>query len=98
MKIDKSAQIKAILEFRFFDGTGPLVVSRSEVEKYVEENGLPKSSPKSGEIGYEYKSGSWLVSLYERSINISSDVFTTEAGALEVILDHALPAYRRHNA
>lgn len=95
--IDKTEQIKAILELRFFDETGALAVSRAEIEEYVKENGLPASSPKFGEIGYEYKNGSWVVSHYEKNICIGSNAYTTEIEALEVILDHALPMYKRNN-
>jgi hypothetical protein len=98
MKIDISKQIQAILEFRFFDGTGPLSVTRYEIEKYVEVNGLPKSSPKFGELGYEYKNGVWVVSHYEKNINIGSNSYESELEALEVILDHSLPSYKRNNA
>lgn len=98
MNIDKSAQIRAILELRYFDGTGPLAVSRSEIEKYVEKNGLPRSAPRSGEIGYECRNDCWIIIYYEKNINIGQEAFETESGALSVILDSALPAYRRHNA
>lgn len=98
MKIDRAKQIQAILEFRYFDGTGPLVVSRPEIERYVETNGLPRSSPRTGEIGYGFKNGEWVVSHYERNIHVGSNTYKSESEALEVILDHALPAYKRNNA
>ena len=98
MNIDKDSQIKAILEFSFFGGLGPLGVSRQEITKYVEENGLPKSAPKSGELSYEYKNSNWVITYYEKNINVGSNAFTTELAALEVILDHALPSYKRNNA
>lgn len=98
MNIDKSAQIRAILELRYFDGTGALAVSRSEIVKYVEEYGLPRSAARSGEIGYEYQGGCWIITHYEKNINIGQAAYETVSGALSVILDSALPAYRRHNA
>ena len=98
MNINKEIQIKAILNFDFFNGTGPLCVSRTEIEEYVRENGLPSSAPKSGGLSYELKNESWVITYFERNINIGSESYQSEMDALEVILDHALPNYKRHNA
>jgi len=97
MSSEKDSQIKAVLEFSFFGELGPLSVSRQDIAKYVEESGLPTSSPKSDELSYEYKNSHWVITYYEKNINIGSNVFATELAALEVILDHALPRYKRHN-
>jgi len=94
---EKESQIRALLNFDWGVGLSPLIVDRDDIREYVRSHGLPKKSPKSGEISYEKVGDAWEVTYWEKNINIGSKLFPDELTALEEILDSALPQYIRYN-
>lgn len=94
---DKESQIRAVLNFDWEADLGPLIVDRNDIRDYVRSHGLPKKSPKSGEISYQEVDGSWEITYWEKNIDIGTRLFDDELTALEAILDSALPQYARFN-
>lgn len=94
---DKEAQIRALLNFDWTANLGPLIVGRDDIREYVRSHGLPKKSPKSGEISYEKVGEAWKVTYWEKNIDIGSKMFPDPLDALEAILDSVLPQYIRYN-
>ncbi len=94
---EKEAQIRALLYFDWGVDLGSLIVDRDDIRDYVRSHGLPKKSPKSGEISYEKVGDAWKVTYWEKNIKIGSKSFPDKMTALEAILDSALPQYVRDN-
>ena len=98
MSLDaKEAQIRALLNFDWVADLGPLIVDREDIRAYVRAHGLPRKSPKSGEISYEKVGDAWAVTYWEKNMDIGRKVFPDELTVLEEILDTALPQYVRFN-
>lgn len=93
----KAKQIEALLNFETMRKLGPLAVSNEEVYSYVQEHGLPKTSPKSGEFCYRFAEGGWFVDHYEKNTNIGTDHVATESEVLDIILQKTIRSYQLWN-
>lgn len=92
---EKAAQIRALLNFDWSADLGPLIVNREEIRAYVRSHGLPRKSPKSGEISYEKVGDAWAVTYWEKNADIGRKLYPDELTVLEEILDSVLPQYTR---